>query len=77
MDDALAAQYDRDGYLALEGLLSSAEVATLKEETTRLCVGGHLAVRIRNERFQGFSQELVIWERTSNLRKSPGLRRFI
>jgi phytanoyl-CoA hydroxylase len=38
MDDTLAAQYDRDGYLALEGLLSSAEVAALKEETTRLCL---------------------------------------
>jgi hypothetical protein len=27
---------------------------------SELCVGGHLAVRIWNERFQGFSEELVI-----------------
>jgi hypothetical protein len=35
----------------------------------RTCVGGHLAVRIRNGRFQGFSQELVIRERNIKFAK--------
>jgi hypothetical protein len=32
----------------------------IKEKIWALYVGGHLAVRIWNERFQGFSEELVI-----------------
>ena len=38
MDETLAEQYRRDGYLAIERLVSPTEIAALKHETTRLCV---------------------------------------
>lgn len=38
MDETRIEQYRRDGYLAVEGLVSRAEAAVFKDEATRLCV---------------------------------------